>query len=111
MLIDGPFKLGIIDNEQSASRELHLDFTPAFRALDVADRAVALQAYIDDLQREIVQVREDNADRQGMLMVQQIAEQLLPYITADEIPLNETVTIEIQPESPVLNFIKGSGLH
>ncbi len=105
MRIEGPFKLAVIENVQTLSRELHLDFTEDFCRLAIAERASALREYVADLRQKIHASAEDSADRQGMLAILQVTEQLLPHIAADEIPLNETIVIEIRSESPLSHLI------
>ena len=105
MLIEGPFKFGIKEKENTIGRELHLEFTLEFRDLPQEAQTVSLKDYIRELQNKILGSAKDSADKQGMLIIQQVAEQLLPHITAGEFPLNETVVIEIQSESTLRRFI------
>lgn len=41
----------------------------------------------------------------------QISEQFAPHIQAGEIPLNETIVVEVQSESMLGNFISGRELN
>jgi hypothetical protein len=107
MQIKGPFQLAVVESQDALGHELHLDFTEAFRALAVADQASAMRRYLAELQRMILDQPEDSAERQGMLAIQQVAEQLLPHIAAGEIPLGETIVIQIAPDSPLARFIPG----
>jgi hypothetical protein len=109
MHINGPFKLAVVESQDALGHELHLDFTQGFCALGVADQASAMRRYRAELQRMILDQPEDSADRQGMLAIQQVVEQLLPHIAAGEIPLGEAIVIQIGPESPLGRFIPGDG--
>jgi hypothetical protein len=105
MLIEGPFTLAAVDDDSALGRELQLSFTEGFRTLSPRERARAFEDYLERLEAQLAEMDEDAADRPGMLAVQQIAEELLPHIIADEIPLEQTIVIEIRPESPLMNFV------
>lgn len=95
MDIEGPLKIGVLDNPETTGWELHLDFTDDFKALDLAAQGPVFQEYIFVLTREVAMREEGDRDRAGMLIVQQIGEQLLPHIHAGEIALQETIVVEI----------------
>jgi nitrate reductase assembly molybdenum cofactor insertion protein NarJ len=103
MIIDAPFKIGILDTA-TGSRELQLDFTDEFRHLNLAQQADEFSDYISRLINEISRLDESDADRLGMITIKQIAEQLQPHIEANEIPLEETIVIELQQDSPFGNI-------
>lgn len=110
MEITGPFKISVVDDPETLARELHLNFTPEFRALDARARADALQAYSDELQGSL-----DGAlhagERQGMLTMLQIAEQLLPHVATDELPVDETIVVELRSDSPLAGLLGDEQLH
>lgn len=99
MQIEGPFTIRVIDNTDSQSRELQLNFTQEYQAQNIEARIGSFRQHIVDLQNRIEQ-ESDPDSQQGMLMILQISEQLLPHIEADEIPLNEMIAIEMGPSSP-----------
>ena len=99
MEIKGPFKIGTLQNDVGG-HELHLDFTAEFRALNTAAQADAFKDYINSLHNEINRMDEQDSNRQGMLTILQVAEQLLPHIQANEIPLEETIVINLQQDNP-----------
>jgi hypothetical protein len=103
MEINGPFKIGTMQNDMGGY-ELHLDFTTEFRALNIAQQADAFQQYINRLINEISQLDEKDSNRQGMLTILQVAEQLMPHIEANEIPLEETIVINLQQDNPFGNI-------
>jgi hypothetical protein len=98
MLIDGPFRLGVVDNEETMVRELHLSFAPEFQSSPVTEQVSRMRSYIDELGGAVAKLDANDSNRQGMLMIQQIAEELLPHILAEELALNETIVVEIRPD-------------
>jgi len=108
MQIEGPFNIRVVTNEDSQTRELQLSFTAAFQQKNLQQRMEDFRQHISDLQQSVADTA-DEATRQGMLTILQISEQLLPHMEADEIPLDETIVIEIGPSSPfdqILNSAK-----
>ena len=103
MEINGPFKIGTLQNDMGG-HELHLDFTTEFRALNVMQQTDALQDYINQLINAISHLDENDANRQGMVTILQVAEQLMPHIEANEIPLEETIVISLQQDNPFGNI-------
>jgi len=103
MEINGPFNIGTLQNDMGG-HELHLDFTVEFRAMNSAQQADAFQNYINSLINEISRLDEKDANRQGMLAILQVAEQLMPHIQANEIPLEETIVISLQQDNPFGNI-------
>ena len=80
--------------------ELHLDFTAEFRAMNIAQQTDAFQRYIHDLINDISRLDPDDPNRRGMLTILQVAEQLMPHVEANEIPLEETIVISLQQDNP-----------
>jgi len=107
MQINGPFSINIINNSATQSRELHLKFKPAFQRQPLAARYKTMQDHIKNLQQEVEQQAE-GATRQGMLMMLQIVEELCPHIEQDEIPLDETIVIEMGASSPLDKLLQGA---
>ncbi|MCW8956261.1 MAG: hypothetical protein OQL09_05210 [Gammaproteobacteria bacterium] len=99
MQIEGPFTIRVVDNADNQSRELQLSFTQEYKAQEIEARIESFRQYIVNLQKSIEQ-ESDPAAQQGMLMILQISEQLLPHIETDEIPLNEMIAVEMGPASP-----------
>lgn len=110
MNIDGPFEIGVVDNEDTSVRELHLSFTEQFRSLGLEQRVEALSRYIATLEKMSAS-GTDTGNFQGMLLVMQVTEQLLPHIAEDEIPLNETIVVELQQNTGLDGLIQGSIIH
>ena len=103
MEISGPFNIGALQNDMGG-HELHLNFTAEFRAMNSAQQVDAFQNYINSLINEISHLDEKDANRQGMLAILQVAEQLMPHIQANEIPLEETIVISLQQDNPFGNI-------
>ncbi|GMR17762.1 MAG: hypothetical protein BMS9Abin33_0155 [Gammaproteobacteria bacterium] len=99
MDIEGPIRVGVVDKDDGTGRELHLDFSDNFRQLSDGQRISEFRSYINLLRNKSSGNSLDEADRQGMLLILQIAEQLLPHLETDQLPLEETIMIEIKPET------------
>lgn len=107
MEITGPLTIGVIDND-TGGREIHLSFKPEFRILHLQQQSESFQAFISALINEIHKLDESDPNRQGMTTILQICEQLKPHIDANELPLEETIVVNIQTHNPFGN-IKISG--
>lgn len=107
MEITGPLNIGVIDNDNGA-RELHLSFKADFRVLSLPQQSEVFQDFIKTLINEISKLDASDDNRQGMTTILQICEQLQPHIDNNELPLEETIVVNIQTHSPFGN-IKISG--
>ena len=107
MEITGPHNIGVIDND-SGGREIHLSFKADFRILNLQQQSQSFQDFIKTLINEIHKLDESDANRQGMTTILQICEQLQPHIDANELPLEETIVVNVQSHNPFGN-IKISG--
>ncbi|VAW69130.1 hypothetical protein MNBD_GAMMA09-3224 [hydrothermal vent metagenome] len=111
MEIQGPFTIAINDNSETGLRELHLGFKPAIQQLSLDERLAAIKNHLSELHKNI-EAESDTTSQQGMITITQIIEELLPHLEADEIPLNETIVIEIGPvqTSPFDDLLRGATL-
>ncbi len=111
MEIQGPFTIAVNDNSDTGLRELHLGFKPAFQQQDLQSRLTSVKNYLADLQKNI-EAESDANNQQGMLTILQISQELLPHLESDEIPLDETIVIEIGPiqTSPFDDLLAGATL-
>ncbi|VAW67608.1 hypothetical protein MNBD_GAMMA08-926 [hydrothermal vent metagenome] len=109
--IQGPFTIAVNDNSDTGLRELHLGFKPAFQQQDLASRLAAIRTYLEELQKNI-NAEDDATNQQGMITIMQVAQELMPHIESDEIPLDETIVIEIGPiqTSPFDDLLRGATL-
>ena len=103
MEISGPLNIGVLDND-TGGRELHLSFKPEFRVLNIQQQSEKFQDFIKTLINEIHKLEESDTNRQGMTTILQICEQLQPHIDANELPLEETIMVNIQTHSPFGNI-------
>jgi len=95
MLIEGPLKIGVLDQPDQPGRELHIDFTEEFQIVELQSQAREFQDYLKHLGEGIASLSEDDPNRVGMLIVQQIAEQLSPHIQNGDMELDETIIVEM----------------
>ncbi len=107
MLIEGPLNISVIDTD-TGGRELHLKFTPEFKALEHSQQCDSFHEFIHYLKTEIDVLEESDPNHHGMLSIQQIAEQLLPHIEANEIPLEDAIVVNIQADTPFGNVLNQS---
>ena len=110
MEIDGPLKIGVVETPGQGGWELQIDFRPAFRELKGLEQSRAFRTYLSQLASNISALPQDDRNRQGMLLVQQIAEQLLPHVESGELALNETIVVEIAqaPVAALQDLIRSS---
>ncbi len=103
MDINGPIKVGVVEPSSQGDYELHVDFTEEFRAADLATQGKAFRAYLAELGAAL-QGGLDSRNAQGVMLIQQVCEQLQPHIEAGDIPLTETLVIEVQ-RPPGVNLV------
>ena len=99
MLIEGPLDIGV-EESSTGGNELHLKFTTEFRALKLPEQSDAMHEFIHYLKTEIDILEEHDPNRHGMLMILQVSEELLPHIEANEVPLEETIVVNIAADNP-----------
>lgn len=105
-MIDGPFTIGIVDNETDMNRELHINFTDDFCSLDLSARNDVFSKYVTSLHDQILGLPEDSLDRQGMLVILQFVEMLTPHLAADEVPLSQTIVVALMPDNPLAELLE-----
>jgi len=111
MEIQGPFTIAVNDNNETGLRELHMGFKPAFQQQSLQSRLATVNSYLQELQKNI-ETETDANNQQGMITIMQISQELLPHLESDEIPLDETIVIEIGPiqTSPFDDLLAGATL-
>ncbi len=111
MEIQGPLSISINDNTDTGIRELHLGFKPAIQQMPVTQRVQTIKEYATDLQAQSQQT-DDAANQQGMLLILQVITQILPHMEADEIPMEETIIIELgeSQANPIDQLLRGATL-
>ena len=103
MEITGPLNIGVLDND-TGGREIHLSFKPEFRVLNQQQQSASFQDFVKTLINAIHQLDENDNNRQGMTTILQICEQLQPHIDANELPLEETIVVNVQTQNPFGNI-------
>ena len=109
MEIEGPLNISVQEDESSLKRELHISFTPAFIQEKLFERTEVFQSYIDHLKHDLRKLDHADPNRLGIETILQICENLVEYIEKDEIDLDETIVIEINPTINITNFITSTG--
>ena len=95
MQIQGPISIGMLEQDDGVSREIHIGFRPDFRAASLEEQARSFSGYVDDLAVSMVAPGIAEGDRAGINLIHKICAELLPYIQAGEIALNEELVVEI----------------
>jgi len=89
-----PFRIETREDASRGIRELHFTFTSAFQSLSHEHQIDLFESYIDYLKTDMNRT-DDLANRQGILTVLQISEQLYPHLKNNELPLEETIIVEL----------------
>ena len=89
-----PFNIGFDENTQLKTKEIHLSFSAEFQAMDQAERVKVYQNYIEHLIAQ-AQLTEDELSQKGVITILEITEQLFPHIQSGQMPLQETIIVEI----------------
>ena len=95
MEISGPLTVGLVEKLDGLGRELHLGFREEFRRLPLAAQGEEFRAYVAELTSAIYTLDEEDPDLAGMLLIQQIAEQILPHVEAGELSLTDTIVVDL----------------
>ena len=101
MEINGPLTIGVAEKLEGNGLELHIGFTEGFRKLGLDEQGAAFRAYLSDLGGRIDALSATDQNRAGMLLIQQVAEQLLPHVKAGELSLGDTIVVDIGGGIPV----------
>lgn len=95
MLIQGPLTIHAEEIEGEIGFLLRIGFREEFQGLDLGERVQELARYLGELHAQTTSCAENDPNRQGMLIVLQVGEQLLPMIREDSLPLTEEIEIRI----------------
>lgn len=102
MLIEGPIDIAIDETFDGPGKVLTISFLPEFQGLEVTAQGEEFRSYLQQLKDSIDHQDTDEKNRAGMLIVQQIAEQLLPHIVSGELALEESMSVQIGQREQVL---------
>jgi len=111
MDIEGPISVSAVDLEEPGKRELHITFTSDFQSSTLEQQGIVFSNYVDNLQQQSIQLDDDSAEQQGILTILQVAEQLLPHIQSGEIPLQETIIIELHQQPGLADLIRQNEIY
>lgn len=103
MVIEGPIRVGVVEPTPQGDYELHIDFTDDFKAANLPQQAERFRSYLNDLGVALAEGALDDRNAQGVILVQQICEQLRPHIEAGDVALGETLVIQVQ-RTPGVNL-------
>jgi hypothetical protein len=99
MKIEGPLIVSVLDDDIQKKRTLEIDFTEQYQELAVEQQAADMKKYIQQLFQNAEALSEKDSNRQGLLLIMQICEELLPLIQQQELDLNETITMELAAQT------------
>jgi ribosomal protein S15P/S13E len=99
MKIEGPLIVSVLDDDIQNKRTLEIDFTEQYQKLTVEQQADDMKKYIQQLFQNAETLPEKDSNRQGLLLIMQICEELLPYIQQQELNLEETITMELAAQT------------
>lgn len=99
MLIQGPLRFSVVQEELASGYELFVDFQSDFCALPLEAQRTTFRDYLAEV-ANLIKEAQDDRTLQGLFIVQQLAEQLLPYIESGDLDLEETINIHVRPDSP-----------
>jgi hypothetical protein len=106
VLIEGPFHIQLIEKTDTLEREIHVQFTNEFQAMEESDRISYFAAHIAELKARLQELSPESQDHQGMMMIMQLAESIRPYIESGEISLGETLVIELEKKNPIADLMQ-----
>ncbi|HIP53619.1 MAG TPA: transcriptional regulator [Chromatiales bacterium] len=104
MEIDGPLKIKVVNDPTQSGYQLLIDFTPEFRALPEVEQGADFQRYRQSLKEGIAQLSSGDRNRDGMALVLQLVDSLMPHVEAGELELEETLVVQIGEEAPEVSL-------
>lgn len=102
MLIEGPLKVAIAEPADGNGKILVIEFQNDFQQLESSQQGSRFKEYLKNLDGDIAALDVNSRDRAGMLIIQQIAEQLMPHIDSGDLALEENITVQIRQEAQVV---------
>ncbi len=95
MKIDGPLSVSIVDDDVQNKRTLEINFKEEYQQLESSLQVSEMKKYIQLLFQNAEALQGGAAEREGLLLIMQICEQLLPHLQQDELDLSETILFEM----------------
>jgi 1-aminocyclopropane-1-carboxylate deaminase/D-cysteine desulfhydrase-like pyridoxal-dependent ACC family enzyme len=99
MKIEGPLIVSVLDDDIQNKRTLEIDFTEQYKQLTTEQQTADMKKYIQQLFQNAEALPEKDSNRQGLLLIMQICEELLPFIQQQELDLDETITMELAAQT------------
>jgi len=93
--IDGPLRIAVVNEPDSPGWQLLVTFTEAFKAAPLEAQGAQFEAYRRRLMEDIARLPEGDRNRDGMAIVLQLVNEMLPYIQEGQIALEETIVVQI----------------
>lgn len=98
MKIDGPLIIKVLDDEILNKRTLEINFSLDYQQLELNQQLANMKKYIQQLFQNSQAMPDNDPNKQGILLIMQIAEELLPYIQQQELDLSETISMELSAQ-------------
>lgn len=95
MKIDGPLLINVQDDDVQNKRTLEISFREEYQQLELSQRVSEMTKYIQSLFQNAQTLQDGQADKEGLLLIMQICEQLLSHLQQDELDLAETISFEM----------------
>lgn len=95
MKIEGPLAINVTDDKVHNKRTLEISFRQEFQLLQHDQQLSELKIYIQRLYQNAQTQQEGSANREGMTLIMQVCEQILPLLQQQEIDLAETIEMEM----------------
>ncbi len=108
MIIEGPIRISTESSEDGGGFSLRLSFVEEFQELGKARQAADFEAYLERLRTQSAALDAADPNRQGMLIVLQVGEQMLPLIREGSLPLSEGLEIKIDRQAPPASSLADS---
>ena len=94
MAVKIPFEIEFYENNQNKTGEIHLRFTDQFQAMSQELREKTFQGYLEHLMAQVQMAKDENSQK-GIITILEISEQLFPHLKQQQIPLQETIIVEL----------------
>ncbi len=105
VIIEGPLRISTETSEESSGFSLQFSFTEEFQKLELAEQVKEFASYLKKLQDASASLEASDPNQQGLLIVLQVGEQLLPLIEEGELPLSETLEVEVEQEFTIPGWL------
>ncbi len=93
--INGPLKIMVVNEPEAAGWQLLVSFTDEFKSASLEEQGETFARYQQELVEGIQQLPEGDRNRDGMAIVLQLVNELLPYIREGQLALEEPIVVQI----------------